>query len=63
MPTSRQNSEFFEIFTEEINDSDIYRRLLSKAIDWIGDNLSPQDVFSNEKLSNWAEENGYIEEI
>lgn len=42
-------------FINSIIDSD----LLSNAISWINSNLSPDDVFSSEKLDEWASENGY----
>lgn len=36
--------------------------LLDKAIEWIGENLEPTDVFSKEQLETWAENNGYVKE-
>lgn len=35
---------------------------LEDAIEWISKNMEPEDVFGLEKLSAWAEENGYVEE-
>jgi hypothetical protein len=32
---------------------------IADAITWIGDNLSPEDVFDHEKLVAWAEENDF----
>ena len=49
--TFRMNREF----TRSIIDDD----LLEKSIDWIGDNLNPNDVFTFEILEEWALENGY----
>lgn len=33
--------------------------LLERAIEWIDDNMDPEDVFSLKKLEAWAEERGY----
>ena len=35
--------------------------LLEEAIKWIGDNMSPEDVFSKADLLNWADENELVE--
>lgn len=34
--------------------------LLEKSIDWIRDNLSPEEVFSDKQLNDWAEQNGFV---
>ena len=34
--------------------------LLDDAIEWIKTNLEPEDVFSEERLSSWAIDMGYI---
>lgn len=36
--------------------------LLNKTIDWISENLDPEDVFKDGDLSNWALRNGFVEE-
>jgi len=36
--------------------------LLENAIDWIKNNLSPDDVFSQKDLESWAEDNKYVKE-
>lgn len=33
--------------------------LLENIVDWITDNLSPEDMFSEKQLEEWAEENGF----
>lgn len=32
---------------------------LDQAIEWINDNLDPDQVFTDNKLKTWAENNGY----
>ena len=32
---------------------------LEQAIEWIQKNLSPEDVFNQEQLDNWAQGNNY----
>ena len=33
--------------------------LLEDAIDWIANNMSPEDIFSEEQLKSWAEDHGF----
>lgn len=55
MPTTtRQDADFIGAV---INDS-----LLEAAIEWIGSNMDPEDVFSKNDLGYWATDNGYIED-
>jgi predicted nucleic acid-binding Zn-ribbon protein len=46
MTTSKQDREFIETVVSS--------SLLDMSIGWIGSNLSPSDVFSNEALEQWA---------
>lgn len=55
MTTVRQDQDFI---AEVINIPD---DLLEKSIDWIRDNLSPEEVFSEKQLNDWAERNGFVE--
>jgi hypothetical protein len=55
MATTRRENE---MFAENLLVDDP----LDKAIEWIHHNLKPEDVFTQTQLSQWAEENGYIEE-
>lgn len=57
MPTTRQQKDFADTIIEAV---DISPKGLGIAIDWIRENLDPEDVFDEKKLSAWAEENGYI---
>jgi hypothetical protein len=52
--THRQDTEF--------RDQLIKTTLLEEAIDWIGSNLAPEDVFRESDLVDWAESNGYVKE-
>lgn len=31
-------------------------QILEKAVDWVSSNLEPEDVFSEEKLTQWAKD-------
>ena len=44
---------------ERFVDDTISRDLLDTAVVWIGDNLLPDDVFSDEILEQWADDAGY----
>jgi hypothetical protein len=35
---------------------------LDEAVDWIGSNLVPKDVFAEAELQDWATDNGYIKD-
>jgi len=37
--------------------------LLSEAISWIASNLEPEDVFSEQQLSEWAIENDFSKDL
>lgn len=54
MPSIRENQRFFE-YVMPNNAS-----FLESCIDWIKDNLSPEDVFSDDDLEKWAKDKGYI---
>ena len=32
-------------------------------VDWVGDNLSPHDVFDEKELNEWATDNNFVEDI
>lgn len=60
MPSTSQDKSF----SEEMNGSvetTISHSALDNAIEWISGNLSPDDVFSEKQLKEWAENNGYAE--
>jgi len=41
-------------------DSIINQDLLDCAVNWIGDNLLPDEVFEESLLEDWAETNGWV---
>jgi hypothetical protein len=36
--------------------------ILETTIDFIRDNMEPEDIFDEDKLIEWAEDNGFIKE-
>lgn len=52
MTSSKQDNNFVEAV--------ISRTLLEDAIDWIKNNMSPGDVFSDSDLADWADSNDYV---
>lgn len=48
-----QERKFF--YTVMPNDASF----LSEALDWIRDNLTPEEVFTEDQLQDWATSNGY----
>jgi hypothetical protein len=55
--TTKQDREFGTAIIELIQS----REFLSAAIKWISANLSPEDVFPERELREWAKENGFSE--
>jgi hypothetical protein len=47
---------------KDFTDRVIPGSLLEDAIDWIGANMNPDDVFDQKSLDAWALANGYVEE-
>ncbi len=63
MPSNKQDKEFSELMGEDATAEVIISTLsLDRAIDYISDNLNPDDVFKIKDLESWAESNGYIKE-
>jgi len=54
MPTPSEN----EHFIREVIGNDA----LEDAVEWIGQNLDPADVFSYSQLEEWALDNGFAME-
>ncbi len=40
----------------------ISNTLLEEAIDWIRSNMEPDEVFEEDELREWAQNNGFVEE-
>ena len=54
LATANENSKF--------TDAVIGNYPLDDAIDWISSNMSPDEVFSEKDLGEWATENGFVPE-
>ena len=54
-PSTRESNGF----AAEILDTSY---LLQSAIDWIQGKLDPEDVFTEEQLARWANDNGYVKD-
>jgi len=52
MTTARQDDDFIKSIIPAV--------LLEMAIQWIVDNMEPDDVFSRERLKSWAEDYNLI---
>jgi len=52
MATEEQNKKF--------TGSLLVQWPLDEAIDWIKANLSPEDVFDEDELSEWATDRGFV---
>ena len=61
MPNSKQEKDFQSLMLDHII-ADIGLSSLSDAIDFIGNNIEPEDVYDIKTLETWAEKNGYIKE-
>lgn len=61
MPSGSQDKAFAENMDSFLSAS-LSTAALDGAIEWISNNLSPDDVFTTKDLESWAENNGYIKE-
>ena len=59
MTTNYEDQEFAKVLHEDL---ELTSYALANAIRWIGENLSPDEVFSDNKLNSWAESNGWVAE-
>lgn len=62
MATTKQDADFANIMKDCVDEIKMSNTSLDNAIEFIGDNLDPDDVFTTKKLEAWAENNGYIKE-
>lgn len=62
MSTVRQDMAFAELMQDDIVQPTIKESALQSAIDFIGNEFDPDDVFTDKQLSEWAERNGYVKE-
>ena len=62
MPTTNQDKSFAEEMAANLDELKMSNTTLDNAIAWIGNELEPDDVFSEKQLSAWAESNGYVKE-
>lgn len=58
MPKVKFNSHANQQFIKELVGDD----LLDRAVEYIKDNIRPEDIFSEEELGEWAEDNGFVKE-
>jgi len=54
MPNRNQERNFSELMKDGFEMS---YSVLDQAIEWIRDNLNPEDVFEDSQLQAWAEKN------
>lgn len=60
MPRQQTETDDDNRFLEEVIAGD--RIILEAAVEWIGDNLVPPQVFDEAILNEWAETNGYTKD-
>lgn len=56
MTTSIQDRKFNEMLMEHLRQDSS----LEQCVEWIRNNMNPEDVFSDKDLAQWAEEIGYV---
>lgn len=59
MSTTRQQDKEFQSAIENEVHTTIDQTILEVSIEWIKENLSPEDVFDDKQLGEWAENNNY----
>lgn len=53
--TPQQDRKFSELLAEVIYVNDA-----SFIIEWVASEFAPEDVFTQSRLEDWAEQNGYV---
>ncbi len=59
MATLKQESEFTEHMSIGLEEVKAELFSLQFVLDWIAENLTPDDVFRGSQLDEWAEQNNY----
>ena len=49
--SARQDSDFAR---------EVFSNILEEVVEWVADNLEPEDVYDPDRLEDWAEANGYV---
>lgn len=62
MPTNRQETDFAKVMKDNVDEVKMSTTSLDSAIEWMQSQLDPDDVFTEKKLENWAESNGYTKD-
>lgn len=60
MPTQSQDRSFADEMQKSVYEVIMSSASLDNAIEWMQQNLEPEDIFSEKQLSNWAEAAGWI---
>jgi len=62
MASSTKDKAFAEEMAASLDEIKMSSSTLDNAIEWIGSNLNPDEVFKEKDLESWAESNGYVKE-
>ena len=62
MPTNRQETDFAKVMKDNVDEVKMSTTSLDSAIEWMQSQLDPDDVFTEKRLENWAESNGYTKD-
>jgi hypothetical protein len=59
MPTSKEDADFASEMKDSVDEVKMSSSALDNAISWISSRLTPDEVYSEKQLAEWAESNGY----
>ena len=66
---SRQDKDFLDRLFKTLSSNDIIQAVrnllegdMSWVLDWVRETFDPDEVFTDEELNTWAEDNGYTKE-
>jgi len=64
MPSLKLDKAFAQLLSDNVDEAKVVMSTscLDIAIEFIRDECNPDDVFTDEQLSSWAESNGYKKE-
>lgn len=62
MATTKQDRQFKDFVVENVISANLPSSTLDDILDWIRENVDPDQVFTEKQMDAWAESNGYIKE-
>lgn len=63
MPTDRKRNDFADMINDDLLDLQVKPTALQTCIEWINDNLSPDEVYGDDKLRKYVSKSSLPEDV